>query len=335
MWYGEIFAPINLTLNGKVKTNKKLAQYKNNIEFQNVFARLVKIALSRYGFENLPETVNDRVLKMALLFHGSVCFFEMEGNVLALPAMPNANLTLYGDFKNCFVYGRNGYNANIPLFIHGGDDSKIVNEGYKTLPENKRPRGVWVRENELVFPFLNYCITYADKIADCMRTLDVSRTNIKRPYIITAEEQIVNSVKRFFEDRDDNVNYIVSSGVFPADKINLLPIQTTSDSLKACTDLIEWYLNDFYTLCGLNSNANSDKKERLLVDEVNANNESTASNIDSMLNYIQAQLDDVNKYLGTNITIVKNTEEVDEDDDLFGLDKDTGRNEVGSGRSDN
>lgn len=328
LWYGNIFNCINLKLDGKNNTNKRLAKFKNAYEFQNMFARLTKKALARYDFEGLPVTVNERVLKMALLFHGSVCFFEKEGQLLALPAAPNSNMTLYGDFKSCFVYGRNGYNEEIPLFVPGGSDSKLVNKGYTNINVTKTPKGVWIRENEMVYPFINYVIAYSEKVADSLRTLDVARKNIKTPYIIAAEEQIVPTVKKFFEDRNDNVDFIISSGIFPSDKIQLMPIQTTPENLKACTDLIEWYMNDFDSICGKNSNANSDKKERLLVDEVNANNETTEANIDAVLRYLQWGLDQVNEHFGVNITVVKNEKEDEEDDDLWTMDRDTGSDEV-------
>lgn len=331
VWYADLFNCINLNLGGRAKSNKKLAQFKNWIEFQNAFARLVKKGLARYDFEGLPETVNERVLKQSLLYHGSVCFFEKEGSVLALPAMPNSDLTLYGDFKSCFAYGRNGYNEKVPLYIHGSDEASVLKKGLTDTVKGS-PRGVWVRENELVYPFLNYCITYAEKIADTMRTLDVTRKNMKKPYIVVAEEQIVPTVKKYFEDRDDNLDYIVSSGIFPADKINILGFESNGDNLKAATDLIEWYMNDFDALCGQNSNANPDKKERLLVDEVNSNNEAVNNFIESTIRYLQQGLDDVNKFLGTNITVNKaeTEEEGEEDDEILRMDTDSGSDEMGS-----
>lgn len=329
MWFNNLFSPINITLGGKSKTKKQLAEYENWIEFQNEFAECVHKGLNRYEFQNLPKTVNDRVLRMSLLYHGSVGFFEKEGNILALPALPNAAVTLYGDFKSMFVYGRNGFNQEISTYVPGGAESPLVNTPVGGYSLNKKPRGVWVRENEQAFPFINYCIEYAEKIADTHRTLDVSRRNIKTPYIIVAEEQVVPSVKKFFEQRDANMDYIVSSGIFPADRVNVLPIQTTADNLKSCTDLIEWYSNQFDALCGKNSNANQDKKERLLVDEVNANNESTESNIDSVIKFLQEQLDFVNECFGTNIKVVK--KEVEENDDIRGMDSNTGSGEMESG----
>lgn len=329
-----IFNCIDLSLGGKSKTQKKIAQFKNQVEFMNALNRLVEKGLARYDFEDLPDTVNDRVLKMSLLVHGSVCFFEKDGGILALPAAPNSNLNLYGDYKSCFVYGRNGFNDTIPLFIPGTDEAKLLNKGFYTLNQNEKPRGVYVRENKLTYPFINYCIAYAEKIADCMRTIDVVRANIKRPFIIAAEEQIVPTVKKFFDMRDENVEYIVSSGVFPADKINILPIDTNVDALKSATDLIEWYYNDFDNLCQKNSNANPDKKERLLVDEVNANNESKETSEESFRDYLTEQLDFVNECLGTKIKL----KEVEEDDAVqrMGGDSNTGSDRsMGSGSSDN
>lgn len=329
-WYSDLFGSINLTLGGKAMNHKKLSQYKNWVEFQNAFARLVKKGLARYEFDGLPETVNERVLKQAMLFHGSVCFFENGGSVLALPAMPDSNLTLYGDFKSCFVYGRNGYNAKVPLVIPGGADSKLVDKGF--TPSNSMPKGVWVRENELVYPFLNYCIVYAEKIADTMRTLDVTRKNMKRPFVVVVEEQQVNSAKKFFEDRDDNVEYVLSSGIYDPSKTNVVSFESVVENIKACTDLIEWYMNDFDNLCGKNSNSNPDKKERLLVDEVNSNNEATETEFDAMIEYIQSQLDLVNETFSTNITVNKREEEED-NDDLSGMDRNSANDTLGGSGS--
>lgn len=324
-----LFNCIDLSLGGKSKTNKRIAQFKNQVEFMNALNRLVEKALSRYDFEGLPDTVNDRVLKMSLLFHASVCFFEKDGGILALPAAPNSNLNLYGDYKSCFVYGRNGFNDTIPLFIPGTDEAKILDKGFYTLNQDKKPRGVYVRENKMTYPFINYCINYAEKISDTMRTIDVVRKNVKRPFVITAEEQLVPTVKKFFEERDDNLEYIISSGIFPADKVAILPIETNVDSMKVATDLIEWYYNDFDNLCKKNSNANPDKKERLLVDEVNANNESTEEDEDSFRDYLSEQLDYVNQCLGTNIKL----KEEKKDDAIQSMGGNSGSDGMGPGHS--
>lgn len=326
VWYADLFNCINLGLGGKAKQPHQLAKFKNRIEFQNAFARLVEKGLSRYNFEGLPDTVSDRVLKQALLYHGSICFFDKDGSVLALPACPTSDLTLYGDFKSCFCYGRNGYNIRVPLYVPGADEAPVLNKG--VINGTPEPKGVFVRENKIVYPFINYCIAYAEKIADTMRTIDVMRHNSKRPYIVVAEEQVVPTVKKFFDTRDDNVDYVISTGIFPTEKVKVLEVPNNAAGMKACTDLVEWYMNDFDNLCGFNSNSNPDKKERLLVDEVNANNESTEAGVDSMMDYLQSQLDLVNEYLGTSIKVVeaRDKEYIEEDtdnvnDETYGMER--------------
>lgn len=327
MWYNRFFNCINTNF-GENMTGHKLAQWKNNIELQNIFIRLCNKALSRYDFEGLPDTVNERVLKQALLYHGSVGFFEKEGNVLCLPAQPSNGVTLYGDFRTMYVYGRNGYNEQINIFVPGGAESSLINKPVSDYVSYKEPTGVWMRENPFCFPFIQYCMSYAERIADSMRVLDINRHHMKIPYIIVADEQVIPTVKKTMQQVDDNVNYIVSSGVFPVDRVNIIQTPIGPDTLKTTTDLIEWYYNDFDELCGKNSNSNPDKKERLLVDEVNANNESTKTSINELIDFMQTELDFVNKSLGTNITVKKKEE--DEDDDICGMDTDAGSEEMGT-----
>lgn len=310
----------SIWIDGSSMTSKKLAKYKNQTEFMNVYASLINEALSRYKFSGLPETVNERILVESLLWYGSVCFFVKQGNVLALPGLPTQSYTLYGDPTACIVHGRNGYNQEIKLYIPNGDDSALVRSSTNgTAP--KEGTGVWVRENKLVFPFINYCIEYADKIADTLRTLDTTRMNIKRPYVVVAEEPIINSVKSFFNKRDANEEYIISSGVFPADKINLLPFDTNPENIRDCTMLVEWYMNQFRQLEGMKAPSTVDKKAQVSVPELNRDEDVSNNKKETVTDYLQEQLDFVNEKLGTSITVESNMEE-EENNDAVTSDRD-------------
>ena len=325
----ELFNCIDLSLGGKSKTQKRIAEFKNNIAWQNAYHHFATKGLSRYEIENLEPCMSDRVVHSTLLYHGTMCVFEKDGAILALPAAPSGNPNLNGDYKSCWVYGRNGFNEEIPLFIPGAEENDLMKRGYLNLNQNEKPRGVFIRENPFMYPFINYCIDYAEKVADTMRTIDVTRANIKRPYIIAAEEQLVPTVKKFFEQRDNNMEYIVSTGVFPADKIAILPFETNAEAIKVGTDLIEWYYNDFDNKCFNNSNANPDKKERLLVDEVNSNNQSRDKEKEKFRSFLQGQLDFCNKCLGTNLKL----KEEPKDDDIQRMDKNTETEQMAAGRS--
>ena len=60
----------------------------------------------------------------------------------------------------------------------------------------------------------------------------------------------------------------------------------------------------------------------------NANNESTKTNINELIDFMQSELDFVNECLGTNITVKKKEE--DEDDDICGMDTVAGSGEMGT-----
>lgn len=297
----------------QIPAGKKLHKLKNNIEYMNWYQLLIKYANSRYKFENLPKTVNERVLKEALTYYGSVCFFEKDGNLICLPARATQDYNVYGDPCYAWVYGRNGYNEQIKLYIDGEDKSSFVTKGISGT-KVKGGKGVYVRENYRTYPFINYVMQYASKLTDTSRTIDTERFHLKRPYIITAEEAVVNTVKKYMESIGENDEYIISSGIFNANSVNSIPITLPTGCLKETEELQDWYMNQFLTLCGINSNEQINKKERLLVDEVNANNESIDNNIDPMIEYIQEQLDTVNEIYGENITVRKSKKEEIEDD---------------------
>ena len=286
---------------------KRLTKYKNKVVWQNVFSNLLLDGLNRYKFEGLKDTaISERVLKQSLLWYGSAAIFEKDGSLLALPCVPNgAGWNIYGDPAEGWLFSTIGQlNEPVKLYLPDSDESAFLKRTNGVKNASAKLKGVFIRENDICFPFIRQVCFYADAIADCMRSLDVVRQNIKRPYILTAEESIVNTVKKFFKDRDENASYIISTGIFPADKINLLPFATNSEALKDVTALIDWYHNKYKELCGVDNNANIDKKgENLITREIEVNEEYTDASIDKVIAAIQSGLDNVNKLYGTNITV--------------------------------
>ena len=304
----------SIFIDGKGMTSKKMNKYKNMQEFQNVFVQLVNEALQRYTIENLPDTCNERVILESLLWYGSVCFFEKAGQILALPGTPSADFTLYGAPTEAVIYGRNGYNETIKLYIPYGDNSALVRKNTFGVTEPANGSGVWVRENYMVYPFIYYVMEYAEKIADTYRTLDITRANIKRPYVITAEESIVNSVKEFFNKRDNNESYIISSGVFPADKIKILPFDMNPESIRDCTGLIDFYFAKFRELEAISSSpATIDKKAEITIPELNQNAGAQDATINTVKNTLEQELKFANKCLGTNMKFVSRIKQYEEE----------------------
>lgn len=312
LWYNNLF---HIWLDPKNSTRKKIAQRKNGFVFQNEFTKLTCDALNRYKINGVPDTVSERVVLESLLFYGYVFFYKKNGNVLALPGLPDGSgINAYGDYSGAYVYGCNGYNERISLAMPGADDSRFL---AKTIQGTtyKDGVGVMVRENPLMYPFINTVYYFSDCIADTYRTADVCRKNIKRPFIIVAEESVVPTVKKYFDDVADNMDYVVSSGVFPADKISVQPFDNNPDYVKVASGLIDWYEQKFRERCGFkNMGGQIDKKgENLIEPEVTANDQYTNQNTDQLLKYVNEGLERVNEKLGTHMKAEGTTDADTED----------------------
>lgn len=310
MWFTGFWGiPLDICDMGK-STRKKLINMKNEVTFQNTFSRLLLDALQRYRFTGLPDTINERVLLQSLCWYGCACIYERGDNLFALPCAPSgAGVNMYGDFGSAWVFSLNGQaNEEVRLYIEGQEDSAFVKKTNGAI--TGKARGVMLRENHIMYPFVRTTIQFAEAIADAYRTLDVVRANIKRPYIITAEESVVNSVKKYFEQREQNFDHIISSGAFDPSKIVMVPIDVNGHSLDDATSLIEWYENHYREMCGLKNNSQIDKKgENLISEEVTVNDQYTGAQADRVVETIQHHLDICNKFFGCNIHVERAVEE--------------------------
>lgn len=310
---------------GKSMSSKKLNQFKNNVEFQNVFSALSNEAIyGRYKIENIPDGCDERVIMQSLLWYGTVTFFKKADSILALPGLPTGNFTLYGNPTNGIVYGRNGYTETVKYFIPHGDNADLIRRTTGGMIDTNDGSAVFVRENEICYPFINYVIEFAEKIADTYRTLDITRANIKKPYVITAEEAIIDSVKSFFNKRDNNETYIISSGIFPADKINILPFEQNPENIRDCTALIDFYYSKFRELEAVSSApATIDKKAQVSVPELAQNDGAEAAINQSLSNVLERELKFANEMLGTNMRFVSQTERERSGEDVSGSERNT------------
>lgn len=301
-WFDDIFGRIDYTLDDRHKIIREKAHRRTWLTF---FVQLFNIAYDRYHFKNLDDTIDERVLKLSLLYYASVCFFDrIGGNIMALPGGAGTNgVTVYGDFTHCYVYGRNGYNEEIPLYVRGADELPLLAEAYVGINFEK-PRGVWFRENPQKFPFIEEIIKYADALTDTWEKLEVARRNAAVPFVIVTDEQGAINVRNNLKTRDANeAALIISSGIYDPTRVVVQPIQTSGEAIKYFTDLMGWYLQQYYALCGINCDMNPDKMAQQTDDEINVNNQSIDSTANGLIEYIKAGLEEVNKHFGKNYQI--------------------------------
>lgn len=318
LWYDPgIFLPAN-----KIK---KLRKLENAYTQQLVFVSLANLALQRYHITGLPDTMSERTILQSLLWYGSVVFFRKDGNVFALPGVPTGDgYNVYGDPGSAWVFSR--YNGkmykSVKLYIPGSDESVFLKELIGSRQEGD-PAGVIVWENSMRYPFINTVAYYSEKIADCYRTLDITRYWLKRPLLLAGPEESAEGVKKVIQDLDENPNAVYLSDKLGISKTTqLFNTNANGQNLQDITGLLEWYESKFRELCGIDSNSQIDKKgENLISDEISVNDQYQALSLDESLKEIQKWLDVVNKFFGFSLRVEKNEiiKDGDNDDDVSGV----------------
>jgi hypothetical protein len=287
MWLNNFFP----NFFGSSGSSKKLHRFENDLEFQNVFVNLVNLSTYSFKWNNLPATCNERFLELILCLEGRACIVkDPEFGFLSLKSTPlGSSLNMYGEYDKMFGVGWNGFNKEYKAYMDGSD--------------NTDAEAVLCRDNVMSYPYYNYIIIATKRLTSCMRSIDVASKKLKIPYFITCDESQVGTVKKILEDVEHNVDSVIASNSTMPEMFKVFPTNLDSNVLRT---LWESYNNldaQIKTLLGVDTATNQDKKERLIVDEVNAQNTSSNINIKMRLECRQHFCDIVNETFGLNISV--------------------------------
>lgn len=281
---------------------KKLNKFQNDIEFQNNFVNLVNLATYVFKWNNLPSTCNERFLELCLLLNGRACMVkDNDMGYLTLKASnTGSELNIYGEYDKIFAYGYNGFFKEYTAYLEGGDNSNA--------------NGVICRDNNLAYPYYYYIILGAKRLTNSIRSIDVASQKLKTPYFITCDESQVKSVEKIINDIEGNKNEIITSKSTMPDMFKVLPTSVDTRTVDVLWNTYNNYDNLIKTILGIDSCTNKDKKERLLVDEVNADSIVSDINVLSRLKMREKFCKQVNELFGLNISVSLNEEIINGDD---------------------
>lgn len=268
----------------KSKLDKQLNQYLNTVTNQLLINKLSAVVKTLFKWDGLPDTIKSEYIEMALYTNGQACFFnDSKYGFMALRCNSNRALNVYGYPVSYNAYGI-GYQ--------------------KTVPVNK---GVWIRNNINLIPMRDIVLLYANKLTEIYRTADINVQAQKMPWILAGDEKTRFSLQTILNDINDN------KGAFIVDKsLDLKGLQVLITQapivLAELMDYKSEILNDFLTELGIN-NAAVDKKERLLTDEVNSNNQFIDLCGSTWLSTRQQAAEEINEMFGLNVSVSLNLTE--------------------------
>lgn len=267
---------------GKSRRLKRWASAElNNATYIDYFDRLSAIAMNRFEWEGVPDTIDVRFMERALFERGYCVFFKDPViGYLCLNANLGGAFDVYDIPQVRHVYASNGqYNNTVTKA-----DSVIIWNNY-------------LHKSDFMTTQLA-----ALRLADIQRTIDVNVKGQKTPKVILCSEEQRLTMKNLFMQWDGNEPFIFGDKSLAREQ-NVDVLDTTAPYV---TDKLEvqkhQLINEYLTYLGIENN-NQDKKERLIADEVAGSYGFTEMARNVALQSRQQACEEINRMFGINISV--------------------------------
>ena len=248
--------------------------------FMRLYTHYKMLALNMFTWENLPGNLESRHIEKFLYEYGQVIFYDNKifGKV-CLPCSPTGALNIYSEPVSVIV---NSY------LIH---DTVMLTNGVRIL------------NNDLVISTDFYIRQYAEKMAEVEYAIDINVKQQKFPFFVETDKKNEYTMKQVFKQKDEGQPYIYANKKLGIGEttVHTLSVPYVVDKLHEYKFELE---REILTFLGLNNTI--EKEERLLVDEINSNNDFIERNVEIMYKNRQYACEQINKIFGTNIRVVKN-----------------------------
>jgi hypothetical protein len=255
-----------------------LSDLLNDLTFKVTYDKFKLIALNEYEWGGLPDGILERHVERELFARGFTSLFRHPRmSYMSLPCDSTGRLNVYGDPLR---YRATGQNFSCEF---NADD------------------GVIIENNKLRLPTRDFILFYVNKITEAERTMDVNVKANKTPVVVLCDDKDVLSFKRIFQQVDGN-----APAVFADRSINLDNMQALDLKAKFLGNELMDYKksveNELLTFLGIN-NIPAEKKERLITDEANSNNQLIESFFDLGLEARQRACNEIKKLYGLDVTV--------------------------------
>ena len=236
-----------------------------------------------FEYKNLPETLPQVEIEKRLQTKGHATIYQYKNNLYVTTGNLNGQeLSPYN--KPTHV------NINVPAFNLsqrleiGTQCAVIYNDDMKTgLLDTISKHGTLMIENEI--------------------TMLLSTYNARIQTLISAgTDQTISDAQKYLSQIIDGNLGIIGENAFFNDLKTHNAQSAAKQDISQLIQLQQFYKSDLYNEIGLSS-LNNMKKERMNIDEVNANNDNIYPYVDGMLRNRMEGLDMVNKLFNGNIEV--------------------------------
>lgn len=281
-------------------TPKKLTRTKleNYLTEQFLYERFRLLMINQYKWNGFEEfNIQERHIENYLFDYGYCLFFEdkLDGK-LCLPCSGCGQQNVYGDYVK---YRATGFNYQ-----------KVVTADKAVLIEN----------NKMRMPTHKAVIYFVTRLYELVRTMDVNVKQLKLQTLFTGTDKNLLTLKKVIDEIDNNEWATIVDSSLNVDEI-VKAVQTGVKCLTPeLTDRYNAVMNEALTYFGIN-NSNTDKRERLITDEANANNQLIDSCAEMFLESRQRACEEINKKFGLNVSVELRNKREEVNENVIGNDE--------------
>lgn len=222
----------------------------NSALFMMYRQQIIKLAMNRFKWINLPPTCNERYLEMTLLFQG-----------IATIAFPSRQRGTFYSTQVAQMSPPNVYDNPTKWFSVG-------NNGWRFKCSNRN--GVIVWDNRARYPLMQMVDMWARELVDVRRTKQLNRMHVKTPYLIKCSPEQEQQAENIYKQMAGGEPAIITTTGIENIDIDVIKtdVPYLGEELTA-EEINTW--QQIYQMLGIENL--TFKAERMVQDEVNKRDE--------------------------------------------------------------
>ena len=268
----------------------ELAMIINDRTMIDYIDRLKMLSVSLFtwkGLDDIAGTGASRFLELSLYEEGKGVFVkDDELGYMALKVSPSDKLNIYNLPTKVMAWSI-GYNKKFAF-----DDV------------------VYIMNNELQKPTREFMELFAYRLYETERTIDINLQAQKTPVLIEGDTKTILTLKNVYMQYSGNTPFIFGNKQFDiSNKLNVL--KTDAPYIVDKLDIHKHQIfNDALTVLGID-NANTDKKERLITNEVESNEQLITYYLNCFYKTRKRACEQIKEKFNIDITIELNKDIID------------------------
>lgn len=267
--------------------------------FSHYYDYLLSISYQLIEWEGLPDTIDPNYLEKTLHNYGFVGFYKDPEIDFIVTSGSSQSIFNHYNVPIKFQSSAVGYDKAFNLFNYGDQ-----------IPDNIKNYGVLIRNNDMSQPTINSINLFAHELAQLKQIINVNLNAQKTPVLISTDKETLLTMKNVYSQFEGNSPVIIVDN-----KIDMNTLKVHKTDAPFVVDKITlqrnsvW--NEFLTFIGIN-NISTDKKERMITNEVDGNNEQITASSNTFLKSRMEACNLINQLYGLNVSVKLRNEIIEE-----------------------